>query len=58
VISNSESIVNRSQNNFWLLFFIIIGVSLVPTSAIVLIVKEREQGCKHQQFTAGVSLGS
>jgi len=58
VISNSEAAVNKAQNNFWLLFFIIIGISLVPTSAIVLIVKEREQGSKHQQLTAGVSLSS
>jgi len=58
VVSNSESVITKSRNNFWLLFFLIIGVSLVPTSAIVLIVKEREQGIKHQQFTAGVSLNS
>lgn len=45
-------------NNFWMFFFVIIGLSLIPTSAIVFIIKERESNAKHQQFTAGVSLFS
>lgn len=56
VVSATDLNLGSVQNNFWLMFFLIIGISLVPTSAIVFIVKERELNCKHQQFAAGVSL--
>jgi len=56
VVSSTDFNLGSVQNNFWLMFFLIIGISLVPTGAIVFIVKEREPNCKHQQFAAGVRL--
>jgi len=58
VITNSETFVSEATNTFWMQFFVIIGLSMIPTSAVVFIVKEREMNCKHQQFIAGVSLTS
>jgi len=49
---------SSAQANFWLNFFLIIGLSLIPTSSIVFIIKERELNSKHQQIIAGVSLFS
>jgi len=56
VVSTTDFKLGSVQNNFWLMFFLIIGISLVPTGAIVFIVKEREPNCKQQKFAAGVSL--
>jgi len=58
VVTNSEQFIASSTNTFWMQFFVLIGLSMIPTSAIVFVVKERESNCKHQQFVAGVSLFS
>jgi len=47
-----------SNQNVILFVLMLIGISLIPTSAIVFIIKERELNCKHQQIVSGVSLTS
>mmetsp|Transcript_49644 Transcript_49644/g.41864 ORF Transcript_49644/g.41864 Transcript_49644/m.41864 type:complete len:97 (-) Transcript_49644:1147-1437(-) len=41
-----EALTNQAITLFWYSFFSIIGFSLIPTSAIVFIVKERESKSK------------
>lgn len=43
---------------FWYSFFSIIGWSLIPTSAIAFVVKERESKSKYQQYISGVGVVS
>lgn len=47
---------SNGQGPFYFHFLMIIGFSLIPTSAIVFIVKEKESGSKHQQYISGVSM--
>lgn len=59
-LHRTKDYANRIDSNQNLILFVImlIGISLIPTSAIVFIIKERELNCKHQQLVAGVSLSS
>jgi len=45
----------QARSNNLLVFMVIIGLSLIPTSFVNFIVKEKETGCKGQQLIAGVS---
>jgi ATP-binding cassette subfamily A (ABC1) protein 3 len=45
----------QGQSNNLLIFMAIVGLSLIPTSFIMFVVKEKETGCKGQQLIAGVS---
>lgn len=47
--TEQEALASQGFALFWLSFFSIIGWSLIPTSAIVFIVKERETLVKQQQ---------
>jgi len=47
--TEQEALTSQQYVLFWFSFFFIIGWSLVPTSAIVFIVKERESLVKQQQ---------
>lgn len=47
--TEKELLQSQGFSLFWLSFFFIIGWSLIPTSAIVFIVKERESLVKQQQ---------
>jgi len=47
--TESENVLSQGFSLFWYSFFSIIGWSLIPTSAIVFIVKERESNSKYQQ---------
>jgi len=40
--TEAESLLNQGFSLFWYSFFTIIGWSLIPTSAIVFVVKEKE----------------
>jgi len=56
--TEKESLTNQAFTLFWYSFFSIIGWSLIPTSAIAFIVKERESLSKYQQYISGVGVAS
>lgn len=56
--TEQESLTSAAFSLFWVSFFSIIGWSLIPTSAIVFIVKERETMVKYQQYISGVGIMS
>eukprot|EP00801_Mesodinium_rubrum_P001109 Mrub_01109.p1 GENE.Mrub_01109~~Mrub_01109.p1 ORF type:complete len:782 (-),score=153.79 Mrub_01109:67-2325(-) len=56
--TEQEALEGKGLDLFWLSFFSIIGWSLIPTSAIVFIVKERETLVKQQQYVSGVGIVS
>lgn len=58
LVSTLESKSRGNGSTFYMWIFLIMGLSLIPTSSIVFIIKEREQNSKQQQFVAGVSLFS
>lgn len=56
--TEQEALTSAAFSLFWYSFFSIIGFSLIPTSAIVFIVKERESLVKQQQYVSGVGIAS
>jgi len=56
--TEQEALASQELSLFWFSFFSIIGWSLIPTSAIVFIVKERESLVKQQQYISGVGIAS
>lgn len=56
--TEQEALESAALSLFWYSFFSIIGWSLIPTSAIVFIVKEKESLVKYQQYISGVGIVS
>ena len=46
----------KSRNGFCLVFFISIALSLIPANFITIILREKENKCKHLQMLSGTSI--
>jgi len=58
LVKSNLELKNNTDNSMLVISFLIIGLSLIASSSILFIVREREMGSKHQQFVAGISLRS
>lgn len=53
--NNIETKFQGAFQSSFIVFLMIVGLALIPTSISVFVVKEKETGAKECQFVAGVS---
>ena len=55
-LTYDEKTDKKSRNGFCLVFFISIALSLIPANFITIILREKENKCKHLQMLSGTSI--